>query len=431
MADGNASPAVLPLTQAQLGVLQGQQMAGDHSVFHAGECFELEGPLDVSAFTQALNDTLLEASALHLGIVAVEGGWQQRIARPTITPLDVRARECMDAAALNAEMAQDLARPFALDRGPLFEHVLYRLGPQRHCWFHRAHHLLLDGYGFNLVARRVAARYSALLGATAPAANPFTDLAPVVAADVAYQQSPAREADRVFWLRTLDGLQPMSLCPATVEGIGRGCRLPGRLPAEGTRHLESLAQARGLGVSELLMAGFAAYLAHHGHGRDVVLGLPVMQRLGTPALRTPCTAMNVMPLPLAPLPSQDLPALAMAVRARIQALRPHSRYRFEHLEGDLEHAGYPRGLLATEINVMPFEPPAALGACRMTPRILAAGPVEDLAAIFTARNGAIGFDLEGRPGNYTTPVLAGHAQAIGQWVATWAQRPQTPFGDLP
>ena len=37
----------LPLTQAQLGVLQGQQMAGDDSVFHAAECLEISGPLDV------------------------------------------------------------------------------------------------------------------------------------------------------------------------------------------------------------------------------------------------------------------------------------------------------------------------------------------------------------------------------------------------
>ena len=421
----------LALTQAQLGVLQGQQMAGDEAVFHAAECVEFSGEFDASAFEQALRNTLLEAGPLHLRVFEHDGQFRQQLVEPRADALYFRDLGGQDQAPrLEAELREALATPFDADNGRLFEHRLYRLDARRHVWLHRAHHLLLDGYGFQLVARRVAAQYTALRSGAVCAATGFGDLRAVVAADVAYQQSADREADRRFWLETLAGLQPVSLSRSPSPGIGRGRRHGDVLAVETSLRLKSLSAEFGLSWPELLIAGFAGYLASHeaaqAQGRDVVLGLPIMQRLGGPASRTPCTAMNVMPLPVPKAGEQAFPQLANAVRESLQALRPHARYRFEHLEGDLEDAGYARGLLATEINVMPFEHPSRFGKdgeCAARTRILAAGPVEDLAAIFTARGDDIGFDLDGRPQNYTLAELSSHWSGFGDFLAGWLARP--------
>jgi hypothetical protein len=418
----------LALTQAQLGVLQGQQMAGDQSVFHAAECVELSGSLETEAFEQALRNTLLEARPLHVRVFEQNGRFQQQLVEPRADTLYFRDLSGPDSELrFETELREALATPFDADNGRLFEHRLYKLDAQRHVWLHRAHHLLLDGYGFQLVTRRVAARYAALRAGSDCAAASFGDLRAVVAADVAYQQSADREADRRFWLETLAGLQPPSLSRSPSPGIGRGRRHGGTLAGGTSARVKSLAAEFGLSWPELLIAGFAGYLGVHGDsnesGRDVVIGLPIMQRLGGPASRTPCTAMNVMPLPVPRAGEQALPKLASAVRENLQRLRPHARYRFEHLEGDLEAAGYARGLLATEINVMPFEHPSRFGDCRAQTRILAAGPVEDLAAIFIARADDIGFDLDGRPQNYTPAELATHWSGFGDFLAGWLDEP--------
>ena len=414
----------LALTQAQLGVMQGQQMAGDEAVFHAAECIELNGELDANAFEQALGNTLLEARPLHVRVFERDQGFQQQLVEPRADALHFRDLSGQDSELrLQAELREALATPFDADNGRLFEHRLYKLDAQRHVWLHRAHHLLLDGYGFQLVTRRVADQYAALRSGSKCGPASFGDLAAVVAADIAYQQSADREADRRFWLETLADLQPVSLSRAPSPGIGRGRRHGGTLAIGASTKLKSLAAEFGLSWPELLIASFAGYLAVHGQGRDVVIGLPVMQRLGGPASRTPCTAMNVMPLPVPRAGEQALPKLANAIRESLQRLRPHARYRFEHLEGDLEAAGYARGLLATEINVMPFEHPSRFAECSAQTRILAAGPVEDLAAIFTARGDDIGFDLDGRPQNYTLAELTSHWSAYGDFLASWLDRP--------
>jgi enterobactin synthetase component F len=425
-----AADGALALTQAQLGVLFGQQLAGDDSVFHAAEYTVIEGAFEVEAFKFALQTTLQEASALHLRIVERDGVYQQHLLAPPPLALPTLDVEDQSDEVFAATLRVDAARPFDAETGNLFEHRLYRRGAHHHVWLHRAHHLLLDGYGFQLVARRVATHYAARLGGHTAAPARFGELAAVVSADAAYQASAARDVDRRFWLTRLAGLQPVSLCPAPTPGIGRGRRIAGELPATTVSALQHCAVALDLSWPELVIAAYAGYLARHGHGRDVVLGLPVMQRLGGAVARAPCTAMNVMPLPVAEAATQSLAGLARALRVEMPQLRAHQRYRFEHLEGDLEEAGYPPGLLGTEINVMPFESPARFGACRAHTRTLAAGPVEDLAAIFTARGDAIDFDLDGRPQNYDDTTLRAHHQRISDFLTTALQQPERSLAEM-
>lgn len=428
-----ASPATdaLPLTQAQLGVLLGQQLAGDDSVFYAAEATEIDGPFDIARFEQALRSTLSEARSLHLRVRQRDGAYQQEPIAPPHAPLELVDAAGLDDAGFAAMLDDALAQPFDIDTGDLYAHRLYRRADDRHVWLHRAHHLLLDGYGFQLIARRVAAHYAALLAGVPAPVSAFGELAAVVAADVAYQASPARAEDRAFWLQTLKGLSPVSLCAQTQPGIGRGRRVGGDLPQASVDALKQLAVRLDLSWPELLIAAFAGYLARHGHGRDVVLGLPVMQRLGAASARTPCTTMNVMPLPVPEAATQSLAGLAASLRAQMPRLRPHQRYRFEHLEGDLEAAGYARGLLGTEVNVMPFESPSSFGPCRARTQVLAAGPVEDLAAIFMARGEAIDFDLDGRPQNYSVDELRGHWQGFADFLRNAVAAPSVLFRELP
>jgi enterobactin synthetase component F len=79
---------------------------------------------------------------------------------------------------------------------------------------------------------------------------------------------------------------------------------------------------------------------------------------------------------------------------------------------------------------MPFEPPSRFGPCRAHTRTLAAGPVEDLAAVFMARGNAIVLDLDGRPENYDDVTLRIHWQRIAAFLARALDRPRAPVVDL-
>ena len=111
-----------------------------------------------------------------------------------------------------AWMREDLARPVDLARGPLFTEALFTAGPDRLFWYQRAHHIALDGYGFSLIARRVAELYTARVEGRSSEGGAFGSLRRVVDEDLAYRASPDLERDRAFWTqRFADRPEPVSL----------------------------------------------------------------------------------------------------------------------------------------------------------------------------------------------------------------------------
>ncbi|WP_144599892.1 condensation domain-containing protein, partial [Siminovitchia fortis] len=88
---------------------------------------------------------------------------------------------------------------------------------------------------------------------------------------------------------------------------------------------------------------------------DIVLGLPVMMRLGSCALQTPGMVMNLVPLRLTCKPEMTLSALVRQVSDELKAIRPHQRYRHEDMRRDFKLIGRNQRLFGPQINIMPFD----------------------------------------------------------------------------
>ncbi|BCL75688.1 hypothetical protein JHS3_14240 [Jeongeupia sp. HS-3] len=423
----------LRLSEAQLGIWLGQQRAGDSSVYHAAEAIILDGPLDVAAFTQALATTLAEADALHVRFVEIDGQPAQQggVAPRALQLRDFAGDASSENGALTAEFDAELARPFSLADGHVYDHVLYRLGPQRHAWLHRAHHIALDGFGFNLIAGRVAEHYRALTGGPAVGAA-FAGIGPVLAEETAYVHGPAIIADRDHWLSTLAGAaEPVSLSSRPATDLARGRRVSGRLPDALTATLKRSARELGVDWPDLLLAVLAASVQRQRGGSEVTLGLPVMLRLGSATLRVPCMAMNIVPLRVQTPANATLAELATGVKAALSKARRHQRYRYERLRHDLAAPGLPAKPFGTVVNIMPFDYPLAFGNCRASVHNVSAGPVEDLSLAIYVRGDALFVDLDGHPERYDADTLAGHHRALLSLLENWLVAPQTPLGDWP
>ncbi|XVM10718.1 condensation domain-containing protein [Bacillus subtilis] len=90
--------------------------------------------------------------------------------------IDVSSEPDPEKTALNW-MKADLAKPVDLGYDPLFNEALFIAGPDRFFWYQRIHHIAIDGFGFSLIAQRVASTYTALIkGQTAKA--PFLWVSP-------------------------------------------------------------------------------------------------------------------------------------------------------------------------------------------------------------------------------------------------------------
>ncbi|MFJ7073617.1 amino acid adenylation domain-containing protein [Streptomyces sp. NPDC098781] len=430
----------LPLTAAQTGMWFAQALDPESPALNTAEYLEIHGTVRPDLFEQALHRTAEDAEALRVRIAETPDGPRQ-FSHPSPRPgagfplhrADLRGAPDPDAVA-RAWMDDDLTRPFDLAAGPLFQHALLRVGDERWLWYQRVHHIVLDGFGYSMVARRTAEIYSALAAGRPPGDNPFDRIDDLVADDLAYRAGEQYDIDRAHWSGLLaDRPEPSTPAGRTALPSRTFLRASAWVPDEVTARLRTRAAELRATWPELIVAAQALYVSRVTGRPDIVLGLPLMGRMGSVALRVPGMVMNVLPLRLEVPPATTLARLTRQVVLAMRAARRHQRYRFEDIRRDLGLLGEGRALVGPLINVMPFDYDLAFAGAPAVPHNLSAGPVDDLTVnVYDRADGrGLRIDHDANPALYTREELAAHQERFLALLHRLADHdPETPLATL-
>lgn len=406
-----------PLSAAQEGIWLGQQLYGRRPLYNTAECVEIHGSLDWELFETSLRQTVSEAETLHLRFDVEEGTPYQYCDRSL--PWQLQQLDFSDATQPRQAawdwMRQNLQQTVNLSHEKPFAQALIRLAPDRHLWYQRIHHAVIDGYGTSMLLRRVSEVYSALSQGQAVTASPFAGLSGVIEEDIAYQTSSQFERDRQYWLDAMqDAPEPVRLTPQTAPASDLALRQSAVLPTETFAQLQEVSRQAQASWADLLLAATAIYLHRCRGATEIILGVPMMGRLGSAALRVPAMVMNIVPLRVSVTTDSSFAQVASQIAQRLRDLRPHQRYRYEQLRRDLKRVGRP--LFGPVVNIMPFDDSIRFGDASCTLHNLSAGPVEDLAVNVRANLGSrtLKLDIEANPACYSPEELAQHQQG---WLA--------------
>ena len=234
----------LPLSDAQLGIWFAQTIDPSSPGYNLAEYLEIGGLINATLFETALRQVVDETEALRVRFVSGDDGPRQIIgAAPdwSMSFIDVSAAIDPRAAA-ERWMKADLAQPIDLTCGPLFTYALFKAAPDRFFWYSRHHHIVMDGFGFALVARRAAEVYSALAAGLPADAGTFGALALMLEDDAGYRASKRFEQDRLYWKDHLAGLpEPASLGDQPRLKSPGFIRHTGSLPFSSVQQLRSVA----------------------------------------------------------------------------------------------------------------------------------------------------------------------------------------------
>ncbi|MFI9175880.1 amino acid adenylation domain-containing protein [Streptomyces lincolnensis] len=425
-----------PLLAAQEGIWTGQELDPDSPAYNTAEYVHIDGPVDPAVFDRALHHVVAETEALNVAFVLDERGRPWQTDAPAghwrLHTADLTAEPDPHAAAL-AWMDRDLARPVDLVRGPVFGHALLRISPEQYLWYHRVHHIALDGFGLSLVARRVAEVYTALTLGEPVTGSGFGTLAAVRDEERAYRQSARFAKDRDYWADRFADRPPVAT-PA-----GRTA-LPARtfhrrvvdLNAARTQTLRAVARGLQVTWSEVLLALTAAQLQHATGAPEIVLSLPVMGRLGSVSLRVPCMVRNILPLRVTVTASDSLRDLAARISRELRAGLPHQRYRYEQLRRDLRLVGGRRRLSGPGVNIMPFEYDLRFAGHRSTVHNVSAGPVDDLSVNVYDRSEGAGLRIavDANPDLYDEAAAAALQEGLLSLLDKAVAAPDRALGEL-
>ncbi|MFD5977929.1 condensation domain-containing protein [Streptomyces bacillaris] len=219
-----------PLSAAQRRIWLEEQMWPGTAACTVPEAFLLRGPLDEAAFEAALDELLSRHDSLRGRVEGAEHPELVVEPRSSVGLLRSDLRGSGEAA-VRGLLEQAGRRVFDLS-GPLVETTLARTGDEEWVFLFTAHHLIVDGWSFDILWRDLEALYRLHAGGSGPRPAPpqlaYTDFArwenERVAAD-------AHRPHLDFWRQELAGLPP-GTGPSAADGAAReGKRVTVRLGA--------------------------------------------------------------------------------------------------------------------------------------------------------------------------------------------------------
>ncbi|MDX3378615.1 amino acid adenylation domain-containing protein [Streptomyces sp. ME02-6991-2A] len=404
---GGPPSRALPLLTAQAGIYYAHQLAPSGTELNTADCVEIDGPLDGDLFAEALERTVGEADTLAVRVSEADGTPVQHV---THTELVVHRLE-MTPEQAEAWMREDLARPVDLASADgLMTQALIRVGEGRHWWYQRVHHIAVDAYALSLIGRRVAELYSAAVADEPAPEGRFAPLSELTDDEAAYLSGAEYAGDRTFWAERMAGYSPEA-APVNADGSAAGDLLHRitDLPESTLDRLSRAAHAAKATWAELVVAATAGHQHRLTGTEDVVLGLPLTNRRGPAALRTPAMTVNVLPLRIAVRPQDTGAELLRRVVLEIRAVRRHQRYPQADLRRDLALESADAPLTGPMVNIKAFDSALDFAGLPGTVRNLAAGPVESLAVgAAPGPDGGLRLTLDAHPAAYGEAGLAAH-----------------------
>lgn len=360
--DGEAVPKREPIrpladrTRGPMSVMQErlhllEQFNPGQITYNTPSAHRLRGPLQLDAFQAALDAMIQRQSVLRTTIGLVDGEPMQIVH----DVVDVDITDVVDVSHLPREereaevsrrMDALIQTPFELDRAPLIRSRLFRLGPEEHVWFFMTHHLIWDGWSFDLMYTDMAELYAAQLEGREPQLPEL----PVSYADFSawhreWLQGPEYAKQLAFWRERLGGVGqgagskgiealPTDL-PRRPGMSGRGVTHRINVAQDVTSALHATAKQVDATLYMVLLTAYFALISRTSGLRELIVGTPVRGRNTAEVENLMGYFTSLLPLRLEVDPSMTFTQAVKQVKDVVLDSFAHPDIRLEDLVREL------------------------------------------------------------------------------------------------
>jgi hypothetical protein len=338
-----------PLTHLQEGLWFLDRFDPGQATYNIPCATRLAGPLDARALERALAEIASRHEALRT-VYPERGGRPVQVVLPAGSwSLAIRDLSGLGAAEREREVLRlataEAARPFDLERGPLFRAELLRLSEREHVLLFCIHHIAADGWSFRVFTRELAELYAAFrAGRPSPLAPLPLQFGDYAAWQRALLEGPELERLLGFWRSYLAGVAALELPadrPRPARPGARGRHHSFALPAELSERVRALGRAEGCTPFVTLLAVFKALLHAHSGQTDVVIGSPVACRSRSELEELIGYFVNVLPFRTDLGGDPTLRELIRRVDASVAQVHAHQELPFAKLVEELRPARQP------------------------------------------------------------------------------------------
>ncbi|MCJ8271603.1 MAG: condensation domain-containing protein, partial [Psychrosphaera sp.] len=278
----------LPASFAQARLWFIDQMDGASSQYNMPGSFRFSGLLEAKTVEQAFVRIIERHESLRTVFVNSNDGVQQLIGdgkafKLTVIDLTGLGVDAQDRA-LQQFAASDAAKPFDLACDLMLRCSFVRLAANQGALLFNMHHIASDGWSMGLLVSEFWRQVAAI---SADKPNPFAPL-PIQYADYALWQKSYLEGDVLdgqldYWTTQLAGLPAVHELPLDRErpkeqGFA-GDRVTVKAGQDTLKGLQQLALANNATLFMVLHGAFSQLLSRHSNSEDIIVGVPMANRL--------------------------------------------------------------------------------------------------------------------------------------------------------
>jgi acyl transferase domain-containing protein len=377
LAETSGRPGPAPLSKGQLSLWLAEQRAETAGRFNVVELYRLEGPLDPASLRTALVSLEARHDGLRTRFFEHDGAPAQVVDPPG---RQVLFEERIEAAGLEARLADEVHRRVDLAAAPAWRVILLHVGTEGRFLLLSAHHILLDDWSIGLFLEELADAYDqARAGRARPPEPGLRGFAAFCWAQAELGAGGAHEQSLAVWQRRLAGA-PRRLAFGTVPGEADGA-LRVRFDGAAARDLRALGEKAGTSLFTVLLAAYKISVAAETGGRDIVTGTPLAGRPPGNWDRVLGYFVNPAAIRADLSACADFAALVASVKAAVIEAAAHDQVPYEEVAARL---GAGRGgLFNVWFTILTYTAPRAMaGGLRLVPTRLGPRPSRfDLALV--------------------------------------------------
>ncbi|MFJ8443699.1 non-ribosomal peptide synthetase [Kitasatospora griseola] len=239
----------------------------------------MEGLLDREELADAIRRVAVKHAILRTRLVMRDGDLQQEARDDVLPDIESTERAPVGLEAQDAYLrdlvASEARRPFSLGTGAVLRARIVSWTADTHALVVLVHHVACDGWGVGLLLDAIAEEYN-----TGTSRTPgITYLEYAEAQREAWAHNSSGVA---HWREMLDGAPRLSLAtdhrrPDVLTFRGAALRRP--VDPAVVRRLTEWAKERGVTLFAVALAAYAQVLGRHAGQREVVIGVPVANRV--------------------------------------------------------------------------------------------------------------------------------------------------------
>ena len=276
----------LPLSFAQERLWFLVQLEPTSTLYNIPAAFRLNGPLEIAALEQSLNELVRRHEALRTTFRSLDGIPRQVVA-PVLT-LELPVVDISHHPENDREhearrlVAQQNKQAFDLTLGPLIRTTLLRLHRDEHILLVNMHHIVSDGWSMGILFRELSVLYNAFSNGDPSPLDPL----PLHYADYAVWQrewlaGEILEKQLSYWRKQLENLSPLQLPtdrPRPAVQTYRGARQSLVLSKDLSERLSGLSRKQGVTLFMTLLAACQTLLHRYTAQDDIAVGSPIAGR---------------------------------------------------------------------------------------------------------------------------------------------------------